>query len=293
MSGWNRREVLKQLLRAHAALLLFRQAVAAKELKLRIGVTDWNLRQTSQVEAVAMAARLGFDGVEVSLGYDEARQNLRLADPAIQQQYLAAFRQFSITAAGTRVQTLGRRLLDNPEDELAHRHLQQAIEATRNLKTRVILVPNFGQSEIRDEKDMENFARALRRAAPQAERAGVILGLENTLSAEKNARILDAVGSGAVQVYYDVGNSTRRGYNVIREIQWLGRDRICQFHLKDNPHFLGDGTIDFYKILDTILKIDFQGFANLETVPTSGNLEADLQRNLKCIRKIIAFLSQI
>lgn len=35
---------------------------------LRIGVTDWNLNMTGKVEAFELAQKLGFLGVEVSLG---------------------------------------------------------------------------------------------------------------------------------------------------------------------------------------------------------------------------------
>ena len=73
----------------------------------------------------------------------------------------------------------------------------------------------------------------------------MILGLENTLSAEDNVRIMDKAKSKVVKVYYDVGNSTNNKHDVLKEIPWLGKDRICQIHLKDNPGYLGAGTIDF------------------------------------------------
>jgi L-ribulose-5-phosphate 3-epimerase len=48
-----------------------------------------------------------------------------------------------------------------------------------------------------------------------------------------------------VLVCYNVGNSTQAGFDIAKEIRWLGKDRICQFHFKDNPHFLGAGSIHF------------------------------------------------
>jgi sugar phosphate isomerase/epimerase len=45
--------------------------------------------------------------------------------------------------------------------------------------------------------------------------------------------------------YYDVGNPTRNGFNIVDEIRRLGRERICEVHLKDNPHCFGHGSIDF------------------------------------------------
>ena len=70
--------------------------------------------------------------------------------------------------------------------------------------------------------------RRLKRVAPKAERNGVVLGIESWLNAADLVRILDAVGSPGVQVYYDVANSTQMGYDVLAEIRQLGRERILR-----------------------------------------------------------------
>ena len=43
-----------------AAASLYPQMGSAKEAKLRIGVTDWNLKLGANLEAVPLAAKLGF-----------------------------------------------------------------------------------------------------------------------------------------------------------------------------------------------------------------------------------------
>jgi len=49
-----------------------------------------------------------------------------------------------------------------------------------------------------------------------------------------------------VKIYYDVANSTQRGYDVPREIRWLGKQQqICEFHMKENGALLGHGKVDF------------------------------------------------
>jgi L-ribulose-5-phosphate 3-epimerase len=127
----------------------------------------------------------------------------------------------------------------------------------------------------------------LRELAPEAEKAGVILGLEDTISAEDNVRIMDRSRAKNVLVYYDVGNSTIAGFDPVKEIRWLGKDRICQFHLKDNPHYLGEGTIQFKPIIRAIEDIGWSGWMNLETDAHPGSLDADMRRNLAYIRNIV------
>jgi len=116
----------------------------------------------------------------------------------------------------------------------------------------------------------------------------VILGLEDTISARDNVRIVERTKSPAVLVYYDVGNSTLAGFDIIEEIRWLGRDRICEVHLKDNPHFLGQGKIDFTAVVATLADIGFSRWAQLETDSPTGSVENDMGANLKYIRGIIA-----
>src|SRR5262245_15179164 len=59
---------------------------AGQGVHFKVGVTDWNLERENQPEAIALAKRLGFDGVQVSLG--KGKDRLPLADPALQKTYL-------------------------------------------------------------------------------------------------------------------------------------------------------------------------------------------------------------
>ena len=89
-------------------------------------------------------------------------------------------------------------------------------------------------------------------------------------------------------VYYDVGNSTNNGFDPIKEIRWLGPKRICQFHLKDNPHYLGEGKVQFPAIADAIRDIGYRGWIVLETSSPSKNKLADAKRNAASVRKLFA-----
>jgi sugar phosphate isomerase/epimerase len=84
-----------------------------------------------------------------------------------------------------------------------------------------------------------------------------------------------------------VGNSTRNGFDILKEIRWLGADRICEVHLKDNPHFLGEGSIDFKAVIEALGEIGFAGWAQLECDSPTRSVEADMTRNLAYIRRLI------
>jgi sugar phosphate isomerase/epimerase len=253
--------------------------------KLKVGITDWNLRMTANPEAIPLAAKLGFDGVQVSCGRRLVDDKMPLDRPEAVERCIALSKEHGIPIDGT----CADRLHDNglKSDPLAVRWVRDSIRLTAALGTQVLLLPFFGRWAIEQRKEMDDTAAALKTLAPEAEKAGVILGLENTISAEDNARILDTVGSKNVLVYYDVGNSTNKGFDPAKEIRWLGRDRICQIHLKDNPNYLGEGKIQFVPIMESIRAIGFTGYANLETdVKSAATLEADLRRNLDYVRSL-------
>jgi L-ribulose-5-phosphate 3-epimerase len=270
---------------AIAAGVCSRLAIA-REQALRIGVTDWNLNLGANPEAVPLAAKLGFEGVQISFGRKLVDDKMPGDDPAVIARYLSLSRQYKIPIDGTCVD----RLHDNglKSDPLARKWVLDSIRLTKALDTKVLLLPFFSRWALQTKAEMDYVGDALRDLAPEATKARVILGLENTISAEDNVRIMERSRSASVLVYYDVGNSTEAGFDPVKEIRWLGKDRICQFHLKDNPHYLGEGSIQFGPIMRAIRDIQFSGYANLETDVPPQQLDADLRKNLAYIRNVMA-----
>jgi L-ribulose-5-phosphate 3-epimerase len=255
---------------------------AKRHAAFKIGVTDWNLKQTGKIAAIALAKSLGFDGVQVSLGRDAANGKLPMDNGELEDQYLRASKTQGIALAGTCLDILHVNCLMN--DKLAQKWVADGIPITKKLDAKVMLLPFFGKCALATGQERDYVGDVLREIAPEAERQGVVLGLENTISAEDNVRIMERAKSPAVLVYYDVGNSTKNGFEVPKEIRWLGKQRICQIHLKDRG-YIGQGPIDFEAVMKAILDIGYDGFCNLETSSPSGSVEGDMRRNLAAVRE--------
>lgn len=256
----------------------------ARGLKMRIGATDWNLHQEGKLDAIPLGKKIGFDGVQVSLGVGDPV--LPLADKALQKQYVALARESKIAISGTCLNILHRNYLKS--DKLGQKWVADSIPITKALGAKVVLLPFFGRGALKTHEEMDYVADFLKEVGPEAERSGIILGLEDTISAEDNVRIMERSQSPAVKTYYDVGNSTNNGFDILKEIRWLGKDRICEFHLKDNPNYMGEGKINFSAVIDAIAEIGFKGWAQLETDSPSRNVEADMGRNLGYVRGLLA-----
>jgi sugar phosphate isomerase/epimerase len=183
----------------------------------------------------------------------------RWSTRTVQAAYKAESQRAGLPLASVCLNILHRNYLKS--DPLGQRWVSDAIAIVKNLGVKVILLPFFGRGALQTQAEMDYVGDALREIAPAAEKSKIILGLEDTISAKDNVRIMERAKSRAVLTYYDVGNSTNNGFNVIEEIRWLGRDRICEVHLKDNPNYLGEGKIDFPAVMQAIADIGFDQWA--------------------------------
>ena len=256
---------------------------SATKVKFKIGVTDWNLKLEGRIESISLAKRLGFDGVQISIG--KGTDKLPLSDPALQKAFLDESEQADLKIESLCLEILHRNFLKS--DPLGQRWVADSISIAKAMGVRVVLLPFFGRGALETTAEMNKVGDILKELAPAAEKAGVILGLEDTISARDNVRIMDRTQSSAILTYYDVGNSTNNGFDVVKEIRWLGSARICEVHLKDNPHYLGEGKIDFKAVIDALADVGFDGWAQLET-DSPASVDADMRRNLKFIRGLVA-----
>jgi sugar phosphate isomerase/epimerase len=146
-------------------------------------------------------------------------------------------------------------------------------------------VAAFGKGELLgDQAGIDHTVEVLKKLAPKAERAGVIFGLVNYLSAAENLEIIRRVGSSAVQVYYDVGNSTDKGYDIYQEIRML-KGKLCEFHAKDGKFMLGQGRIDFQRVREAMDDIHYAGWIQIEAA-VPHELIADYQQDRKFLKGV-------
>jgi sugar phosphate isomerase/epimerase len=252
---------------------------APEKRRFKIGACEWSLRK-SDPSCFEVAKRIGLDGVQVDMG--RASNGMWLRGSDVQQKYLAAAK-----SSGLEIASLALAELNNvglKSEPRAALWLHDAIDVAHALGVKVILVAQFYAGELRnDKKGVDRTVDLLKELAPRAEKAGVILGLENYLSAEQNLDILSRVPSPAVKVYYDVGNSTDMGYDICKEIRML-KGQICEFHAKDGGAMLGRGRIDFAKVREAMDVIDYRGWIQIEAAAPK-DLVTDYKAHAKFLRQ--------
>jgi L-ribulose-5-phosphate 3-epimerase len=281
----NRRQFIASTAAA-VALAKFAPLFAAEaNPRFQIGACDWSIGKQADPAAMELAKQIGLDGVQVSLG--TLANDMHLRRPEVQQRYKDAAKK-----SGVEVLSLGIGELNNipyKSDPRTIPWVSDSIDVCRTMSCRVVLLAFFHKNDLRDDKaGTDETVRRLKEVAPKAEKAGVILGIESWLSAEDHMRIIDRVGSRAVQVYYDVANSTERGYDIFREIRWLGKQgQICEFHMKENGALLGQGRIDFKQVRAALDDIGYRDPMQIEgAVPPGGKLIESYIANRQFLRGV-------
>ncbi|QMU27903.1 sugar phosphate isomerase/epimerase family protein [Adhaeribacter radiodurans] len=288
MTLYSRRDVLRTSAYLSGLGLLHALDLFAisKTKQFKIGACDWSINQMGKPEAFAVAKQIGLDGVQVSLG--TAANNMQLRQPEKQQQYRQAARQAGLAIGGLAIGELNNVPYKSaPETE---QWVSDAMTVARNLGVKVILLAFFEKGDLlKDSSGQQEVIRRLRKVVPQAEKAGVILGIESWLSARESKDLVDAVNSKNVRVYYDVANSTQMGYNIYDEIRWLGKEYICEIHAKENGSLLGQGKIDFKAVRRALDAIGYTGWIQIEgAVPPKQAMLESYQANNKFIRSIFS-----
>lgn len=262
-----------------------RELLAKHPAGLKIGTMDTVLKLAGKPEAVPLAKKLGLAAVQVTLGRSTDGKTLPLEDEALQKAWVSASRENGIPLDSTYIDQLHMDCLKN--SPIAPEWVRKGIAITKNLHAPILMSVFFGKCQVLERKELDYVIGQFKELMPEASKARVIIGFENTSSGADNRYAVDKVNSDYFKVWYDVGNSTYNGYDVPAEIRMLGRDRICQFHFKDKG-YLGEGKVDYPPILNAIADIGFKGYANLETGSPSGNVEADTERNLKFLERLMA-----
>ncbi len=250
-----------------------------------IGACDWSIGNRQHIDAFSTAKAMGLEGIQVSFSTPGSTYDLR--DPKVREQYYA-----KVEETGIRIASLGMGILNqrayatDPESEVWVSEVIDAMAAMH--KESVTKAPNvcllafFGNGDINGQPDlMESVIQRLKKVMPKAEDANVVFGIESLMSGEDHLKIIEAVGSPNLQVYYDSANSARMGYDIYQEVKDIGGERLCQVHCKENGNaLLGKGPIDFAKWRDSLESAGYDGWLIIEASrPKDLELVDAYQRN--------------
>ncbi|MCL2349251.1 MAG: sugar phosphate isomerase/epimerase [Planctomycetaceae bacterium] len=249
----------------------------------KVGICDWNLGSAmANPKQFEIAKRLGFQGVQLSYTLDgefslRNKENRPLFSEAAKKQDM----EIASLAAGF--------LNDRPfaREADAESWVSDCLDVMQTLEVKQVLLAFFSNGELKNKPDDQKITiEKLKRLAPKAEKLGKILAVESYLNAEEHLRIIDAVGSDAVRIYYDMQNMLNQGYDIYEDMLQLGKRKlISQVHLKDDKGRLETNRIDWPKVKKTLEKIDYVDWLVVEGA-VSGSWEESQAANAAYVRKL-------
>jgi len=285
-----RRELLKRsALLAAVASGPLHELFAQTKNKIRIGACDWSLGKNSDPAAFEVAKQIGLEGIQINMGSD--LDNMHLRDKLVQATYLDISKKTGVKIGGLALGELNH--IPYKSDPRTEAWVWDSIDVAYILGVKVILLAFFNNNDLRkDEAGKKEVIQRLKGVAPHAEKLGVTLGIESYLSAEELTELIQRVGSKSIKVYYDFRNSADAGYDVIKEIKFLGKDSICELHMKENGFLLGEGSLDWKKIGETLLEMDYYGGGWMQiewAMPKGADLAESYKHNLKFLKDIFHY----
>jgi L-ribulose-5-phosphate 3-epimerase len=282
-----RREFMTRALAASAALPAIAQA-RINPVRVRVGMTDWNLGQRGDITRIALAREIGLDGIQVSVQYPVDGKTPTLRDPATQAAFKRAALDNGIQICSLAIGNPGKSRLPMHTNPAFGILLVEAVEIAHNLGTNNILLPILGDSHIdmTSQAQVDAFVGMMKEVARYAEKYGVVVALEDWISAEDNIKLVDAIGSEYVAVYYDCHNIVPRVKDIYVEPRMLGK-RIHQIHVKNANMLLSQpgGRVDWPRMAQEFYDIGYRGWYVLETGAPSNDIVADTRANIEYVKK--------
>ena len=254
--------------------------------KIQTGACDWSLGKSSDPDAFELARQIGLKGLMVNMG--DSGNNLHLREPAIQELYLRESKRTGVAISSVAVAVLNE--VPYKSDPRTEQWVWDSVTVAKALGVKVVLLAFFSANDLRnDEAGKKEVIRRLKRVMPHAEKNGIILGIESYLNADEHLEIIRQVGSSNLKVYYDFRNTADAGYDTVKEFKKLGKDLVCELHIKENGHLLGQGTLDWKAVMQAIRDTGYtgDGWMQIEgAIPEGADLVDSYKQNLHYLQSI-------
>jgi len=286
-SKLTRRCLLQTVGMAMVGASLTHAASAGKPEPPKIGIRAASMRMAGTPDVFKVAATIpGIQGVELQA--TAGKPNLRDAD-AIRRYKKEAQRWGMKIPALAGIWDAGT-TIRSPK---AAESVLASIRAAEILGARVILAAFFRKDapNMTDETAYGPVVSMLQKVAKPAADAGVVIGLENSLSPADDRKLVDLVGHPAVAVYYDLYNMDVYGHGkeAVGGIELLGKNRICMVHVKNGKLLVEEpGPIDWPAAFRAFHRIGYAGWYVYETAHDSvEDCIRDTKKNNDFLRRQI------
>ncbi|MEW5980309.1 MAG: sugar phosphate isomerase/epimerase family protein [Acidobacteriota bacterium] len=241
------------------------EAATSQQIPIKIAHRAANMKMIGNVEVFKVASQIpGLKGIELQV--TAGVPNLWDLD-AVRRYKREAHRWGISIPSVAGIWAPGVSILHSPSAGI---NVIKAIRAAELLGASVILVAFFAQNapDMSKEGSYAPAVRLLQDSSVYAADAGIVLGLESSLSPADHSKLVDIVDRPNVKVYFDLYNTEDYGHKgqAVAGIKLLGRDRICQVHVKNQARLIEEpGKVDWQAAFQAFGEIGYEGWFVLES----------------------------
>jgi len=260
--------------------------------KYKVAVVDLMILKRQKLGAFALAKTLNADGLEVDMGGLGDRETFdnKLAIDSVRAQFLAKSKELNIDICslgmtGFFAQSFAKR-------PTAVKAVADCINTAKQMDVKTVFLPLGVQGDLTKNPELRPaIVERLKEAGKIAELAGVTIGLETSLSAKDELKLLKDIGSPAVKSYFNFANAVKNGRDISDELKTLGKKNIVMIHCTDEDGFWlqNDTKIDLKKIKATLDNMGWSGWLVIERSRDASdpkNVKKNFTANVSYVKSI-------
>ncbi|WP_425399440.1 sugar phosphate isomerase/epimerase family protein [Aeoliella sp.] len=260
--------------------------------RYRIGVCDWMILKRQKLGAFALAEEIGADGLEVDMGSLGSRETFesKLNNPEAREQFLAESKDrgvaiCSLAMSGFYAQSFAER-------PTVPRMVGDCLNTMEAMQVRVAFLPLGVQGDLVQKPELRpKIVERLKQLAPRAEKVKAVIGLETALPAAEEAELIDEIDSPSVRSYFNFANALQADRDLFKELETLGRKRICQIHCTDQDGVLlrDNERLDMPAVKQTLDEMDWSGWLVVERSRDANdarNVRRNFSENVRYLKEV-------
>lgn len=268
--------------------------VIGSDIRYKVAACDWMLLKRQKIGEFQLISELGGDGIEMDMGALGKRDSF---DNKLREKHFQLL--FKETAAKYKVEVpsiamsgfYGQSFMDRSEENFMAL-IDDCLNTMEIMDAKVAFLPLGKFADLNTFPEIRKpLIERLHKAGEKAVKRGKVIGIETLLSAEEEVRLINEINSNGIKIYYKFQNAIEKKRDICKELQILGKDRICMIHCSDTdgvtlPH---NKNIDLKKIKKTLDQMGWSGWLVIERSRDKNdvhNVKKNYGTNIAYIKEI-------
>ncbi|HET8828772.1 MAG TPA: TIM barrel protein [Pelobium sp.] len=282
----------KHIVLAFILLISTPHLIAQQKQNYKIAVIDLMILKRQKISAIALASELKADGLEIDMGGLGNRETFdsKLNNDTIRQEYIAKAKELNIEFCS--IAMTGFYAQSFAERPTWQKMISDCLATAKAMNIKVAFLPLGVKGDLIKHPELRPaIVERLKIAGKMAKKAGVTIGIETSLDACGEKKLLKDIGSKNIKSYFNFSNPLKNGRDLNKELQILGRKYICQIHAtdEDGVWLENNKRLDLYKVKQTLDDIKWKGWLVAERsrdATQPRNVKANYGANVAYLKKV-------